>query len=48
MPREEQPAQIAPLSLQEQVPLQIPPVQQVELTPQPGIEVHEIHSDLEE
>ena len=43
-----QPIQIAPLALQEQVPLQIPPVQQVETPPQPDVEIHEIHSDLEE
>ena len=30
------------------MPLQIPPVQQVEPPLQPQIEVHEIHSDLEE
>ena len=30
------------------MPLQIPPVQHVEPPPQPEIEVHEIHSDLEE
>ena len=48
MLREEQPTHVAPLSLQEQEPLHIPPFQQVELPPQPKIEVHEIHSDLEE
>ena len=46
--REEQPAQVAPLSLQEQLPLQIPPVEQVEYPPKPEIEVHGIDSDLDE
>ena len=48
MPREEQSAPIAPLGIQEQVPLQIPLGEQVEPLPQPEIEVHEVHSDLEE
>ena len=46
--REEQPAQVAAISFQEQLPLQIPPVQQVEPPPEPEIEVHGIDSDLEE
>ena len=46
--REEQPTQITPLALQEQVPLEIPPVQQFEPTPQPKVEIHGIHKKLEE
>ena len=45
--RDEQPLQIVPLTLQEQVPLQIPLIQWVEPKPKAEIEIHEIHSDLE-
>ena len=48
VPREEQPVPPIPLSAKEQVPMQIPPNQQVEPPPQDEIEIHEIHSDLEE
>ena len=32
----------------EQQILQVPPIQQVEPLPQANVEIHEIHSDLEE
>ena len=48
VPREEQSVPPVQLSPPKQVLMQIPPVQQVEPPPQADIEIHEIHSDLEE
>ena len=48
VPREENPVpQVQPIP-QEQRAMQVPPIQQVEPLPHDNIEIHEIHSDLEE
>ena len=46
--REEHPMQVVHPAPQEQVPMQVPPIQQVEPMPQANTEIHEIHSDLDE
>ena len=48
VPREENPVPQVQPTPQEQRAMQVPPIQQVEPMPQANIEIHEIHSDLEE
>ena len=48
VPKVEHPTPLAQPYPHEQVPMQVPPIQPVEPLPQVNIEIHEIHSDLEE